>query len=229
LRIRVDHAAALLAALIASAALCAPAQSADIYNPPPPLAYDAPVAAPLTFAGWWIGGTLGGGTATFDFSQTNSTIDASGMLGGVTGGYNWQGGPFVLGFEGDALAAGISGSQRFGAGGANIAKPDMDAMLNLRARVGVTVTPQVLIFATAGGAWANFDLPVNGPGGSGGGDSAWGWSVGGGAEVAFNPNWSARFDYQFTDFDTINETYPGGKLKYDPDVNVYRGSLIYRF
>ena len=25
------------------------------------------------------------------------------------------------------------------------------------------------------------------------------------------------------------KTYPGGKLKYDPDVNVYRGSLIYRF
>ncbi len=229
MRTRFDHAAAVVAALIASAALSTPTLSADIYNAPPPLAYDAPVAAPLTFAGWWIGGTFGGATASFDFSETNSAIDADGVLGGITGGYNWQGGPFVLGFEGDALAAGISGSQRFGGGGANIAKPDMDAMLNLRARVGVTVTPQVLIFATAGGAWANFDLPVTGPGGSGGSGSSWGWSVGGGAEVAFNPNWSARFDYQFTDFDPINETYPGGKLKYDPDVNVYRGSLIYRF
>jgi hypothetical protein len=24
-------------------------------------------------------------------------------------------------------------------------------------------------------------------------------------------------------------SYPGGDVKYDPDVNTYRGSLIYRF
>jgi outer membrane immunogenic protein len=224
--------AALTASVVtASVAFSTEAYSADVLNSgPPPLAYaPPPVMAPPTFAGWWIGGTLGGATASFDFSQTNDAIDASGVLGGVTGGYNWQGGPIVLGFEGDALAAGISGSQRFGGGGVNVAKPDMDAMLNLRARVGVTVTPQVLIFATAGGAWANFDLPVTGPGGASRSGSSWGWSVGGGAEVAFNPNWSARFDYQFTDFDPIRETYPGGSLKYDPDVNTYRGSLIYRF
>ena len=44
-----------------------------------------------------------------------------------------------------------------------------------------------------------------------------GWSVGGGAEVAFNPNWAARFDYQFTDFDAEAVTYPGGKLELDPE------------
>ena len=56
-----------------------------------------------------------------------------------------------------------------------------------------------------------------------------GWSVGGGAEVAINQNWSARFDYQFTDFDTESVAYPGGKLKFDPDMNTYRGSFIYHF
>jgi opacity protein-like surface antigen len=56
-----------------------------------------------------------------------------------------------------------------------------------------------------------------------------GWSVGGGAEVALNPNWSARFDYQFTDFDSETVKYPGGKIDYDPDASTYRGSLIYRF
>jgi outer membrane immunogenic protein len=200
-----------------------------INSAPPPLIEEAPpLVSPNLFAGWWIGGTIGGGTGTFDFSQSNSSIDASGMLGGVTGGYNWQTGAFVFGVEGDALASGIGGSQHF-AGGANIAKPDMDAMLNLRARVGVTVTPQVLLFVTAGGTWADFDLPVTGPGGASGNGSAWGWNVGGGAEVAFNPNWSARFDYQFTDFDPVRESYPGGSLKFDPQVNTYRGSLIYRF
>jgi hypothetical protein len=58
------------------------------------------------FAGWWIGGTLGGATANFDSSQSNATIDSSGVLGGITGGWNWQNGPIVISFEGDALGAG---------------------------------------------------------------------------------------------------------------------------
>jgi opacity protein-like surface antigen len=56
-----------------------------------------------------------------------------------------------------------------------------------------------------------------------------GWSVGGGAEVALSPNWSARFDYQFTDFDSEKLNYPGGQIDFDPDANTYRGSLNYRF
>lgn len=198
-------------------------------NPgPPPLVYEAPPVSPNLFAGWWIGGTLGGATANFDFSQTGADIGASGVLGGVTGGWNWQNGPIVIGLEGDALAAGINGSQSFN-GGANIAQPDIDAMLNLRLRAGVTVAPQVLLFVTAGGAWADVDLPIKGPGGASGSGSFFGWSVGGGAEAAFSRNWSARFDYQFTDFDSNNVSYPGGDVKYDPDVSTYRGSLIYHF
>jgi len=195
---------------------------------PPPLLYETPPVLTDVFSGWWLGGTLGGATANFDFSQSNSGIGADGVLGGITGGWNWQNGPVVLGFEGDALAAGISGSQRFN-GGANMAEPNIDAMLNLRARAGVTVVPQVLLFVTAGGAWADIDLPVRGPGGGSGNGSFFGWSVGAGAEVAFNPNWSARFDYQFTDLDSDTVSYKGGDVKYDPDVNTYRGSLIYHF
>jgi outer membrane immunogenic protein len=216
--------------LTACAATSTSGLAADMVNPgPPPLLYETPVPVVTdVFSGWWLGGTLGGATSNFDFSQSNAGIDASGVLGGVTGGWNWQNGPVVLGFEGDALAAGISGSQRFN-GGANIAEPNIDAMLNLRARAGVTVVPQVLLFVTAGGAWADIDLPVRGPGGGSGDGSFFGWSVGGGAEVAFNPNWSARFDYQFTDFDSDTVSYNGGDLKYDPDLSTYRGSLIYHF
>jgi outer membrane immunogenic protein len=229
LRTRFDRAVAFAAVLSAGAAVSSPVLSADIVNgAPPPLLYEAPPMSPDLFAGWWIGGTLGGGTANFDFSQSSDSIGASGVLGGVTGGRNWQNGPVVIGLEGDALAAGINGNERFN-GGANVAEPDIDAMLNLRLRAGVTVTPQVLLFVTAGGAWADIDLPVNGPGGASGSGSFFGWSVGGGAEAAFSRNWSARFDYQFTDFDSKSVSYPGGDLKYDPDVSTYRGSLIYHF
>jgi outer membrane immunogenic protein len=229
LRIRFDPALALAALLTASAAVSTPVLAADIVNGgPPPLLYETPPISPDIFAGWWIGGTLGGATANFDFSQTGADIGASGMLGGVTGGWNWQNGPVVVGLEGDALAAGISGSERFNSS-ANVAQPDIDAMLNLRVRAGVTVVPQVLLFVTAGGAWADVDLPISGHGGASGNGSFFGWSLGGGAEVALNPNWSARFDYQFTNFGSDTVSYPGGDVKYDPDVNTYRGALIYRF
>lgn len=215
---------------MASAAVSSPVLSADVINAgPPPLIEEAPPpVSPYLFAGWWIGGTLGGATSNFDFSQSSDTINASGVLGGITGGYNWQNGPIVLGFEGDVLAAGISGSGRFNRG-ANIAEPDIDAMADLRLRAGVTVVPQVLLFVTGGVAWADVDLPIRGPGGGSGDGTFFGWTVGGGAEVAINPNWSARFDYQFTDFDSDTVSYPGGDVKFDPDVNTYRGALIYRF
>jgi outer membrane immunogenic protein len=230
LRTRFDQAVALAAVLTASAAVSRPVLGADLVNGgPPPLVYPgAPPVSPDLFAGWWVGGTLGGATANFDFSQTSAGIEASGVLGGITGGWNWQSGPIVIGFEGDAMAAGVSGSERFNAS-ANVASPNIDAMADLRLRAGVTVVPQVLLFVTAGGAWADVDLPITGPGGASGRGSFFGWSLGGGAEVAFSPNWSARFDYQFTNFDSDKVSYPGGETKYDPDVNTYRGSLIYHF
>ena len=134
----------------------------------------------------------------------------------------------MLGVEGDILAADVSGSRNFNSG-LNRVSPSIDAMADLRLRAGVAIRPQVLLFATFGGAWANADLPVTGPGGGPGSADLFGWSVGGGAEVALNPNWSARFDYQFTDFNSELVNYPGGRLKLDPDSDTYRGSLIYRF
>lgn len=148
--------------------------------------------------------------------------------GGITGGWNWQSGPVVIGFEGDVMAAGISGSERFSAS-PNAANPDINTMADLRLRAGVTVVPQVLLFVTMRRHLGGCRPPVSGPGGGSGNGSFFGWSIGGGAEVAFNPNWSARFDYQFTDFDSDTVSYPGGDVEYAPDVNTYRGSLIYRF
>jgi outer membrane immunogenic protein len=195
--------------------------------PMPPIYGEAPLPPQDVFEGWYLGGTIGGATVTFD-AAPGGTTDTDGILGGAIGGYSWQSGPFVLGVEGDIMAADISGSSNFN-GGLNTISPGIDAMTDLRLRAGVTVTPQVLLFATAGGAWANADLPVTGPGGASRSADLFGWSVGGGAEVALNPNWSARFDYQFTDFDSETVNYPGRKIDFDPDANTYRGSLIYRF
>jgi outer membrane immunogenic protein len=227
MRTRLYQAMALAAALTTSATASSPVLSADLYAAPP--VYDAaPVPDQDVFEGWWLGGTIGGASVSYDFEPADGSISSSGVLGGVVGGWSWQNGPFVLGVEGDILASDISGNHHFNAG-INNASPSIDTMADLRLRAGYTITPRVLLFGTFGGAWANADLPVSGPGGASRDATFFGWSVGGGAEVALNPNWSARFDYQFTDFESETISYPGGKTTYDPDANTFRGSVIYRF
>jgi len=228
MRTRLNQVLSLVAVLSASATASSPALSADLPPPALPPIYDeAPLPSQDVFEGWWLGGTIGGATVSYDFAPAG-TADTSGVLGGVAGGYSWQSGPFVVGVEGDIMAADIGGSQNFNSG-LNRVSPSIDAMADLRLRAGVAVRPQVLLFATFGGAWANADLPVTGPRGGPGSADLFGWSVGGGAEVALSPNWSARFDYQFTDFDSEKVNYPGGQIDFDPDANTYRGSLNYRF
>ena len=163
MRTRLHQALGFVALSAASATASSPALSADLPPAPmPPVYGEAPLPPQDVFEGWYLGGTIGGATVTFD-AAPGGTADTDGILGGVVGGYSWQSGPFVLGVEGDIMAADISGSHSFNAG-LNAVSPSIDAMTDLRLRAGVTVTPQVLLCATAGGAWANADLPVTGPG-----------------------------------------------------------------
>jgi outer membrane immunogenic protein len=229
MRTRSTKALALAAAITASATASSPVLSADL--PPaslPPVYEQTPLPPQDVFEGWYLGGTIGGATVNYDFAPAGGSADTSGILGGVVGGWSWQSGPIVVGVEGDFLAADISGNRHFN-GGLSQVSPNIDTMADLRLRAGYAITPRVLLFGTFGGAWANADLPVTGIGGGPGDADFFGWSVGGGAEVALNPNWSARFDYQFTDFNSEKVNYPGGQLNFDPDANTYRGSLIYRF
>ena len=228
MRTRLFQAVALAAVLMASATVSSPVFSADLYGQPAPYYDETPIPPQDVFEGWWLGGTVGGASVSYDLAPASGSISSNGVLGGIVGGWAWQSGPFVLGVEGDVLATDISGSRRINAG-ANTASPNIDSMADLRLRAGYTLTDRVLVFGTFGGAWANADLPISGPGGAFREETFFGWSVGGGAEVAFSPNWAARFDYQFTDFGSETVSYPGGKQTYDPDASIFRGSLIYRF
>ncbi|MGK2923115.1 MAG: outer membrane protein [Methyloceanibacter sp.] len=229
MRMRLYQAVVVAAVLTASATASRPAASADLYDTyNAPAAYDmAPVPPQDVFEGWWLGGTVGGASVSYDLSPGGS-VSSSGVLGGVVGGYSWQHGPYVVGVEGDFMASDISGSRSFN-GGINKVSPGFDTLADLRLRAGYTILPNLLLFGTFGGAWADADLPISGPGGAFRETTFFGWSVGGGAEFAFDQNWSARLDYQFTDFDAETISYPGGKTTYDPDANTFRGSVIYRF
>ena len=198
---------------------------------PAPLLYETPPSASQDlFAGWWIGGTLGGATGKFRLlAVERHDRVGSGVLGGVTGGYNWQNGPIVIGLEGDVLGAGISGSGRFN-NGANVANPRYRrhgrlALARRRDRGAaecccsspVEGRGPMSIFRSTDRAEARATVRS-----SAGASAA-------APKSRSARNWSARFDYQFTDFDSDTVSYPGGDVKYDPDVSTYRGSLIYRF
>ena len=228
MRRRLYQAVAVAVVLTAGATVSNPVLSADLYADAP--LYDmAPVPPQDLFEGWYLGGTIGGASVSYDLAPAPpGSVSTSGMLGGVIGGYSWQHGPYVIGVEGDFLASDISGGRRFN-GGLNKVSPGFDTLADLRLRAGYTVLPNLLLFGTFGGAWADADIPISGPGGGFAEATFFGWSAGAGAEYAFDQNWSARFDYQFTDFDAETISYPGGKETYDPDSNTFRGSILYRF
>jgi opacity protein-like surface antigen len=67
----------------------------------------------FSWTGFYLGGNVGGGfgTSRKDFIQgtTTSDFNTSGVIGGLTAGYNHQFGSVVAGLEGDISASGIKG------------------------------------------------------------------------------------------------------------------------
>jgi len=133
-----------------------------------------------------------------------------GLLGGVQAGYDYAFGDLVVGVEADWQAAGLSGGSRaIGAGAEPLAflnsRRAIDWFGTLRGRVGYSVLPRLLVYATGGLAYGGggnlftyFDTErreaesVKNP-------TRLGFSVGGGLEWAFRPDWSAKLDYLYVD------------------------------
>ncbi|MEM7399621.1 MAG: outer membrane beta-barrel protein [Pseudomonadota bacterium] len=180
-----------------------------------------------TFEGWWLGATVGG--STVNYSTSPGSFDSDGFIGGVIGGFSWQHGPFVIGLEADFMGTDIDGSGSVNSD-VNGVKVGFDNLADLRMRLGYAFTNNLLLFGTFGGAWASSDIYMSGPGGGFRETDFTGWSIGGGAEYAFEKDWSLRFDYQFTDFGEETVNFQGGNRQtFDPDSNSFRGSVIYRF
>jgi len=179
-----------------------PAFAADAVMEPEP----APAAIPMeepplnTWSGPYAGVSLGYGFAgdTEVDAPYNNSIGTDGFLMGAFGGYNWQAGNIVAGAEADIGYSWAEGSN---------AGLDSQSGLegSLRARLGYVVSPNVLLYATAGGAAK--DLEVSGPGGSDN-NTMLGWTAGAGADVMVTENVFGRVEYRYTDFG--NETFDIG-------------------
>lgn len=148
-----------------------------------------PISPAVNWSGFYIG-AMGG--YAFDSSD-------GGGFGGGTVGYNWQAGQFVFGIEVDAAGASIKDSQAGFIGIVPVTAEDkIDALGSVTGRIGVAANA-ALFYAKGGYAWANNKLSVTLPGVTSSDSHVHsGYTIGGGVEYMFAPNWSAKAEYMFT-------------------------------
>jgi outer membrane immunogenic protein len=169
---------------------------------------------------------------------------AAGFLAGVEAGYNWQLGQYVLGIETDISGTNISGSTSVG-NSVPISSPGIlpatmfaygthSEKLNyfgtVRARAGYLVTNTLLAYGTGGFAYGDASSSntlatsltscvcnISNAGESSSSKQA-GWTVGGGLEWMFAPNFTLKGEYLYYNFGSVS--YPGPSV-----LNVTSGGL----
>lgn len=229
----------ILLASAATLALISTASAADLaarpYTKAPP-----PVIDPGTnWSGFYIGGFGGYGwsdrvsasVAGFGSGSIDRS-DLNGGFGGGTIGYNWQAGgsPFVFGIEVDAAGSDIKYSTTiFGITGTD----KIDAFGSVTGRLGYAAGA-ALFYAKGGYAWADNKVSASVVGvGTVFSESRFhsGWTVGGGIEWMFAPNWSAKAEYMYADYSKENYLssliVPG--VDVGATVHTVKGGINYHF
>jgi len=227
---------------VAALAIISSASAADLPVKAPPL---APIMAPVwNWNGFYIGinGGYSWGHSSRDlnfFNPLNGVALATGtgggrdMDGGLFGGqigYNWQMTNWVFGIEADAQWTGQKGSTTAvcavtgcfaglvaPAGGTAATLSDkLDWFATFRGRLGITVTPSVLLYATGGAVWGEVETNLGLSGFTATGvpftavssskTDRFGWTVGAGIEAMFAANWSAKIEYLYVDMGSISNS-----------------------
>jgi outer membrane immunogenic protein len=201
------------------------ANAADIPAPAPATApvYVPPRAAVYNWTGFYVGAMGGYGWSN---SQGN---DLKGGFAGGTIGYNAQFGNFVVGVEGEGAWADINQS-------ASLffltATDRIQAFGSLTGRAGVALD-NVLIYGKGGGAVASNKISLTGFGaGISDTQTHWGYTVGGGVEWGFAPNWSVKGEYLWAHYDSqtyFASAFPPGFASGTFDVNTVKLGVNYRF
>jgi outer membrane immunogenic protein len=163
------------------------------------------------FAGTYIGATVGYVDLDADQSELGSpNISGSDetFAAGIVSGFNKQCGRWVFGIESDTSFTDLE---------ANSAFPDpvfitskIDYFGTLRARVGVVHDNRALFYVTGGLAYANVDHIVDDPVNDfydSREDLEFGWTLGGGIELACNEKWTFRAEGLYVDLGEHSEDY----------------------
>ena len=191
------------------------------------------------------------GVGSGSLPLTGFTTDENGINGGVTVGYNLYTSAMVLGVEADASA----GDYVFDSGPLAVSDVfvtgdtlsgnftgGIDGFGTLRARVGLLVAPQTLIYATGGLAIAHTKSSISFAYNDGSGPIAtsfedknfeWGYAVGAGIEDKFTDSLSMKLEYLFIGINDASFEFsqPGVTFGYDgkAHLNLVRLGLNYGF
>jgi opacity protein-like surface antigen/outer membrane protease len=188
-----------------------------------------------TWTGLYIGGHIGAGFGTSQFSDPagpaiyGGNVRTPAALGGAQIGYNWQvpNSHWVLGAETDATALSSDGTATCLASSGLFFSANchvhQNAMGSLTGRAGFATGAQgrTLVYAKGGAAWLQeqIDLtsndidPLTTTNFNG---LRWGWTVGAGVERALTPAWSLRLEYDYANFGGVNAATPASLLLTPP-------------
>jgi len=222
----------------ALAALVSGAQAADLGVQR--VAVPAAILAPsFSWTGFYVGAHVGWGSARSSYRDNtgtffNQSLTSNGVFGGAQVGYNWQINQFVLGVEGDVSAGGISkrvtdttvGSPTIG----DSYRTSVPFLGSLRVRAGVAFD-RALIYATGGLGVATFsdkyfDSSLNATLSSS--STRVGYTVGGGLEYAFTPNWTAKIEYLYYGFGDRSNVFTAND-RFSQNIHTVKVGLNYLF
>lgn len=188
------------------------ASAADLRVKAPP-----PAAAVYNWTGFYVGANIGGvradnesqelGPATW-FDPVPRPVygaSATGVIGGIQAGCNWQFRQLVLGIEGDLSLASAEATAfhatTFNTGFTQTAS--LTGLATLRGRAGLAFD-KALIYVTGGVAAGRIHDRVIEPGAPNivFDTSGWrtGWIAGGGIEYAVVKNWTVKAEALYADF-----------------------------
>lgn len=216
---------AAVAAIAALAAFAGQAGAADLAR-----RQQMPVKAPYmeqiyNWTGFYLGINGGGawGRSNWD---TLGNIDISGGTVGGTVGYNYQVNQAVFGVEGDINWSDIKGSAGCGVG--INCQTQNEWLGTARARVGYAFD-RIMPYVTGGAAFGNIKATQTGLPSTD--DTKVGWTLGGGVEAAFAPNWSAKIEYLYVDLGHLScgAVSCGVPTNVDFRTSLVRGGVNYRF
>ena len=180
------------------------------------------------WSGSYFGLQGGGAWGDVDFGSSGTTFDTadlSGAFGGWTSGYNWQSGAWVWGIESDTSFADISGSACLGS-----CVAEVNWFSSVRGRLGYS-TGMFLFYGTVGIAYGEIESGFVGIGPNTVLDDInVGLAVGGGVEMAFDENWSAKIEYLHIDLGDNATPFMASPLDADfSDINIVRVGVNRKF
>jgi outer membrane immunogenic protein len=201
----------------------------------------APMPAYFSWTGVYLGGNIGGLSASKSISLVGVPLGSnspSGLIAGGQLGFNWQTGAWVFGVQADYDWANASASSVDTVFPANTDRARIRGLASVTGRFGYAMD-RALIYVKGGGAWASdkYDSFVTATGApvASGSETRSGWTAGVGLEYAFMGNWSGFAEYDYYGFGTrgVAFTLAGGGAAGTFDIkqtaNVFKAGINYRF